>query len=399
MSASVTRLSPACDPADLSNGGDRCAATLPENPQCTLNVHFGQLLGVSDLRALQGFHLGQARRHQRALHGHGVVAGYAVTVDDETAELRVTPGHALDAGGRDLLLEQPHCLSLSRWWAARLSEKDPDYAEFWDRHTARIDLQVLLSYATCLSEPVPAVADPCQRQSSDIAYARVCETARLSLQRIEASDEAPASPLPSPQQTSDRDTWINFLAALPPDAVPDADDPEAVPPVVLARLSGVQFDLVDGQWQATVASVDMSVRPVLLSTATLQRVLMPALATPPLVDGPVLVAAGSAAVGNTVTLVFSQPLAGASVVADAFTVTQFNAATGWQSLNVDDATYAEPAGVPTVTLTLNGPRDDTLAVRVTAQGRGPTPLMGASGLPLGAPEPQADGQQLSITLS
>lgn len=399
MSASVTRLSPACDPADAN---DRCAATLPENPQCTLNVHFGQLLGVSDLRALQGFHVGQARRHQRALHGHGVVAGYAVSVDDDTAELRVTPGHALDAGGRDLLLEQPHCLSLSRWWAARLSEKDPDYAEFWDRNTARIDLQVLLSYATCLSEPVPAVADPCQRQSSDIAYARVCETARLSLQRIAPSDEAPASLLPSPHQGSDRDTWVDFLAALPPDAVPDADDPEAVPAVVLAQLSGVQFNRVDGQWQVTVDSVDMNVRPLLLSAATLQRVLVPTLATPPLLGGSVMVAAGSTAVGNTVTLVFSQPLAGASVGAQSFTVTQFDADAagyGWQTLNVDDATYAEPAGVPTVTLTLNGPRDDTLAVRVTAQGRGPTPLMGASGLPLGAPEPQADGQQLSITLS
>ena len=54
-----------------------------------------------------------------------------------------------------------------------------------------------------------------------------------------------------------------------------------MPPVVLARLSGVQFDRVDGQWQATVETVDMSVRPLLLSTATLQRVLMPALATPP----------------------------------------------------------------------------------------------------------------------
>ena len=396
MSATVTRLSSACDPAA---DADRCAATLPENPQCTLNVHFGQLLGVADVRALQGFHVGQARRHQRALHGHGVVAGYAVTVDGETAELRVSPGHAIDLGGRDLLIEQAQCLSLARWWAARLSEKDPDYAEFWDRDTARIDLQVLLSYTTCLTVPVPAVADPCQRQSSDIAYARVCESARLSLQRVEASDEAPVAPPSGPTPGADRDAWVAFLAALPPDAVPDADHPAAIPPVLLARLTGVQFDRVDGQWQASVDAVDMSVRPLLLSTATLQRALMPALATPPLVGGPVMVAAGSAAVGATVTLVFSQPLAAASVAAQAFTVTQFDATTGWRSLTVDAATYTEPAGVPTVTLALNGPRDDTLAVRVTAQGRGPTPLMGASGWPLGALEPQADGQQLSITLS
>ena len=235
-----------------------------------------------------------------------------------------------------------------------------------------------------------------------ITYVRLLREGRLVepfQQRIEASDEAPVAPPSGPTPGADRDAWVAFLAALPPDAVPDADDPAAVPPVVLARLSGVQFDRVDGQWQATVETVDMSVRPLLLSTATLQRVLMPALATPPLVGGPVMVAAGSAAVGATVTLVFSQPLAAASVAVQAFTVTQFDAATGWRSLTVDAATYTEPAGVPTVTLALNGARDDTLAVRVTAQGRGPTPLMGASGLPLGAPEPQADGQQLSITLS
>jgi len=59
--------------------GDRCDAALPDNPQCTLNYHFGQLLGVEDFRAEQGFHLGRSRRHQRLLHGHGVVRGYPVS--------------------------------------------------------------------------------------------------------------------------------------------------------------------------------------------------------------------------------------------------------------------------------------------------------------------------------
>lgn len=413
MTSAALRRQPDCDPrADA----DRCAAVLPENPDCTLNVHFGQLLGVDDLRALQGFHLGQARRHQRALHGHGVVTGFAVSVEStpdevDRAELRVSPGHALDAGGRDLLLSEPQCLSLSRWWAARLLEKDPDYAEFWGRTHARLTLEVVVSYATCLSEPVPAIADPCQRQASDIAYARVCETARLSLRRVAPAGEAeaelpPTGPLPSPLP-DDRAGWVAWLAGLPPDAPPganpNAEAAEATPPVVLARLHGVAFTQVDGQWQASVDAVDMAVRPLLLSTATLQRVLLPGLATPPAVGGPLPLAEGSSASGASVTLVFSQPLAPASVALTAFAVTQFDAAAaagaGWHSHAVTAVAYAEPDGVPTATLTLAAAVQAGQPVRITLQGSGPTPLMGANGLPLGAPEAQADGRSLSITLT
>src|SRR5262249_38615001 len=83
----------------------RCGGTLPDDPSCAINYHFGMLLGVEDFRADQGFHLGHARRHQRALHGYGVVYGYAVSFDAKKSELRVEPGLAVDRRGRDLCLD------------------------------------------------------------------------------------------------------------------------------------------------------------------------------------------------------------------------------------------------------------------------------------------------------
>ena len=94
---------------------DRCAASLPDNPQCAPNYHFGMLLGVADLRAEQGFHVGRLRRHQRLLHGSGVVAGYPVHFDADDYELHVGPGYAIDALGRDLLLDSEQCVSLPKW--------------------------------------------------------------------------------------------------------------------------------------------------------------------------------------------------------------------------------------------------------------------------------------------
>lgn len=271
----------------------RCDATLPDNPACTLNVHFGMLLGVDELRTEQGFHIGRSRRHQRLLHGVGVVAGYPLTFDDETFDLRVGPGFAVDALGRDLALDVSQCVNLVQWWLKhRNDEAFDDLASLED---ATIDLDVRVCYSTCLSSPVPAIAEPCAGNASDIAYSRVCETVTLLLRRNVSPPEAPGpAPAPAPadpnvdpspqtppvpplNEAAKSHAALALLLSQIDTAAPDPIDTADLC-LPLGTLRGVHLKKDAGGWIATLDSIDLNTRLLLLSTGALQQLLLPLLA-------------------------------------------------------------------------------------------------------------------------
>src|SRR5437763_14538743 len=84
--------------------------TLPEGPFTALRYHFGMLLGVDDFETEQRYHRGKMRLHAAWLHGGGIVWGLDVDVVQERRELRVAPGLALDATGRELHLDARCCM-------------------------------------------------------------------------------------------------------------------------------------------------------------------------------------------------------------------------------------------------------------------------------------------------
>ncbi|MFT3858295.1 MAG: hypothetical protein QM742_12605 [Aquabacterium sp.] len=439
MSASTSLLNADCSSLPT---GDRCEAALPDNPQCTLNYHFGQLLGVEDFRAEQGFHLGRSRRHQRLLHGHGVVAGYPVSYKAKDTELRVGSGYAVDALGRDLVLEEDQCVNLAKWWAARVAAKELDFSDLIGKTEFTTDLDLIVCYATCLSSPVPAIAEPCAGQASDLAYSRVCETVKLQLVRrlrvlpdvVRPIDEGRIRPGREPLDTGtntsaantvrsasaaasnsatitalrdriqgfknlpeQRDALIDLLARLDI-APPDPEDPQDLC-LTLARLEGVHIKK-DGQtWQVDIANINLHVRETLLSTAALQSLLMPSLDTPAPEAGPQPLAGKATAAADVVTIAFDQKLAKASVLGNVFGITQFDATTGWSVFTVTDASYAEAAGQPpTVTLKLDRALAAGQLVRIAIHGDGATPLLGDNLLPAGATRADREGRALTLTL-
>jgi hypothetical protein len=71
---------------------------------------FGQVLGVDDLDDEQAYHRARHRRHNRLLHGTGIVRGLEVSV--EQAEpgqptVLVSPGVAIAGDGEELVLCEP----------------------------------------------------------------------------------------------------------------------------------------------------------------------------------------------------------------------------------------------------------------------------------------------------
>ena len=68
-----------------------------------LNYFNGQLLSAEDLRVEQSYLLDRWRRHNRFLHGWGVVSGLELKVDNG-ADIEVAPGIAIDCAGNELVV-------------------------------------------------------------------------------------------------------------------------------------------------------------------------------------------------------------------------------------------------------------------------------------------------------
>lgn len=72
-----------------------------------VNFVDGQLLSAADLQGEQDYH--RAMRYlQNRLHGHGVIEGLEVTVDE--TGVHIGSGVAVDAQGREIVVAEPRCL-------------------------------------------------------------------------------------------------------------------------------------------------------------------------------------------------------------------------------------------------------------------------------------------------
>jgi hypothetical protein len=66
----------------------------------------GQLLSVKDFQTEQAYQIEKRRLHNRILHGVGIVAGLAVSVDDASGTaVVVSPGFALDGKGNEIVVD------------------------------------------------------------------------------------------------------------------------------------------------------------------------------------------------------------------------------------------------------------------------------------------------------
>ena len=106
----------------------------PTEPLKRTHYFDGQLLSTEDMVREQEYFRERLRRHNRALHGWGVVCGLAVdTVADidtatRSATLTVSPGYALSPAGDEIvvgeLVSRPLALTQRRWIvAARYDER------------------------------------------------------------------------------------------------------------------------------------------------------------------------------------------------------------------------------------------------------------------------------------
>lgn len=108
----------------------------------------GRLLGAEDFEQEQHYLLEKARRHNRLLHGWGIVCGLLVRPGPAESEVTVEPGYALDPRGDEILVED---------------EVTVDLCERTER-----PLYLAIRYAECATHPIPG--------GESVEYSRVRET-------------------------------------------------------------------------------------------------------------------------------------------------------------------------------------------------------------------------------
>ena len=107
-------------------------------------VHYfhGKVLSAEDFTAEQEYQLEKFRRHNRYLHGPGVVSGLEVSVSGDSSEgckLIVTPGYAIDPLGREIVI--------------------PELQEQAITSTDEKVVYICLHYAERETDPVPVVGE------------------------------------------------------------------------------------------------------------------------------------------------------------------------------------------------------------------------------------------------
>jgi hypothetical protein len=173
---------------DAPATGAACSdeVVLPVSPFYSPRYQFGMLLGVDDFDLAEAYPRGKVRLHNAWLHREGVVWGFGVTASKDTSdkltgEIRVEPGLALDAAGRELHLDRAACLDVVAWYQKQRQDKVKEVPEIAPKTEVTINAHVALRFHACLTRPVPSMSEPCDPSSSGVAYSRIFETVELKL--------------------------------------------------------------------------------------------------------------------------------------------------------------------------------------------------------------------------
>jgi hypothetical protein len=153
------------------------------NPFLALQVAYGMLLGEDEFRTLMGNPRGKQMLHSAWLHGCGVVWGYRPSVEG-VRTLKVSPGLAVDGLGRELCADTSWCLDVGEWLK--------QYPEVLDQscHSQTVHACLVARFDCCPTDPVPALADPCDITRQRDAPSRIAEGVRLELRPGRCPDQA-----------------------------------------------------------------------------------------------------------------------------------------------------------------------------------------------------------------
>ncbi len=123
-----------------------------------VNYFYGEVLSAEDFEVEQNYFLEKGRRHNRYLHGWGIVSGFSVSVSKESAAVVVEPGIAIDCVGNEVVLDKETECAI------------PDGAG---------KLYVVVQYFELEVCPVPTLCASSSGAEEKLAYSRIQEACRV----------------------------------------------------------------------------------------------------------------------------------------------------------------------------------------------------------------------------
>jgi hypothetical protein len=220
-----------------------------------VNYFNRQLLTAEDMITERDYFLQKLRRHNRYLHGWGVVCGLQVAPSPTTAapwRVQIGSGYALGPYGDEIYVPQPVFLDLAK--CGPNAATDPCEPGVLRPGTGGIGgkVYVVIKYAECLSRPVRAMPPGCGCDDEPCEYSRIRDSFQVSCLTNPAK-------VPQPPPTL-CELW---RGGITPPCPPCPTDPWVV--LALATLPPSPSS------QIATGNLDNAVRRIVASTALLQE--------------------------------------------------------------------------------------------------------------------------------
>jgi hypothetical protein len=143
-----------------------------------------QLVGAEDLTQDQLYLRQKLRRHNRMLHGWGIVCGARVRKGEGPCEIVVEPGYVLGPYGDEIQIESELIIDicsedLDGNVASPCGPVDPWGSDVQVERPSGRSVYLAVAYAECLSRPVRAVSDGCGCDSTACEYSRIRDSFRI----------------------------------------------------------------------------------------------------------------------------------------------------------------------------------------------------------------------------
>jgi hypothetical protein len=244
-----------------------------------LRFFSGQLLTAHDMLTEQSYAIEKRRRHNRYLHGWGVVCGCTVEAvpNAKDWQVRVCPGYAVSPQGDEILIDDCVDVSLKtgaqdppcsvRWPCPPLGEMPPAGDQ-------RRNVYIAVRFAECFSRPVRVHPAGCGCDETGCEYSRIRDSFE-----IKVLWELPASHVDA---AKDDDQWCTTIKNTPVELlrrrhtfpVPPCPDCVSDPWVVLATVMLPATNTAATTGAVGALTISYRDRRVLLATQRLQTAVL-----------------------------------------------------------------------------------------------------------------------------
>jgi hypothetical protein len=168
----------------------------PGGPASLERVRFfqRQIVSAADLNQVQDYVRAQNRRHNRMMHGWGVVCGCEVTPAQGDYAVTVQPGYVLGPQGDEIVVDGPLVVDIRREGldgnaaGSCADQSDPWCSGVQVSRALGVPLYLAVAYAECPSRPVRLQPAGCGCEDGQCEYSRIRDGFAIRL-----LDELPAS--------------------------------------------------------------------------------------------------------------------------------------------------------------------------------------------------------------